>query len=129
MSECNRIALAHDYMYTPTHEAIKYSAKELANTRGKKLLIILTDGHPQYHNKEGYPFSSEVLLDRCIKEHRMAQKFVRNIMCISISDDRHSKDNLKKIFKKGYVEFQGMDKVTDFVLKNFRRTVTQVLRK
>ena len=129
LSECNRIALAHDYMYTPTHEAIKYSAKELANTRGKKLLIILTDGHPQYHNKEGYPFSSEVLLDRCIKEHRMAQKFVRNIMCISISDDRHSKDNLKKIFKKGYVEFQGMDKVTDFVLKNFRRTVTQVLRK
>ena len=129
LSECNRIALAHDYMYTPTHEAIKYSAKELANVRGKKLLIILTDGHPQYHNKEGYPFSSEALVERCVKEHRMAQKFVRNIMCINISDERHSKENLRRIFKKGYVEFQGMDKVNDFVLKNFRRTVTQVLRK
>ena len=59
----------------------------------------------------------------------MAQKFVRNIMCINISDEYRSRENLQRIFKKGYVEFEGMDKVNDFVLKNFRRTVTQVLRR
>ena len=129
LSDCNKIALSNQYLYTPTHEAIKYSARELCNVRGKKLLIILTDGHPQYHNKEGYPFSNDVLVDRCVKEHRMAQKFVRNIMCINISDEYRSRENLQRIFKKGYVEFEGMDKVNDFVLKNFRRTVTQVLRR
>ena len=129
LHDCNKIALAHNYMYTPTHEAIKYSAKELATVHGKKLLIIVTDGHPQYHNKEGYPFSTEVLNNMCSKELRMAQKFCRNIMCINISQEPESKRNLKHIFKKGYVEFAGMSHVNDFVLKNFRRTVTQVLRR
>jgi hypothetical protein len=59
----------------------------------------------------------------------MAQKFCRNIMCINISQEPESKRNLKHIFKKGYVEFAGMSHVNDFVLKNFRRTVTQVLRR
>ena len=59
----------------------------------------------------------------------MAQKFCRNIMCINISDDPASARNLKHIFKKGYVEFNGMEHANDFVLKNFRRTVTQVLRR
>lgn len=129
LSECKQIALSHEYLYTPTHEAIKYSAQELANVRGKKLLIVLTDGHPQYHNKQGYPFTEKILTERCMKEHRLAQKFCRNIMCINISTEPKSKTNLKKIFKKGYVEFEGMEKVNDFVLKNFKRTVLQVLRR
>lgn len=128
LRDCDKIALAHNYMYTPTHEAIKYSAKELATVHGKKLLIIVTDGHPQYHNKEGYPFSAQVLNDMCSKELRLARKFCRNVMCINISNEPESKRNLKHIFKKGYVEFEGMANVSDFVLKNFRRTVTQVLR-
>ena len=36
---------------------------------------------------------------------------------------------LKQIFKKNYVEFPGMEKASEFVLKNFRKTVNDTLRR
>ena len=50
--ECNRINISQeDLGYTPTHEALKYSAKQLGKYSGKKLLIMITDGRPQYHHR------------------------------------------------------------------------------
>jgi Mg-chelatase subunit ChlD len=129
LGECKQISLdGKGYYYTPTHEAIRYTAKQMGNYSGKKLMIIITDGIPQYH-KEGQSFSNEVLINMAQKEYRKAQKYCRNIMCINISNEGRSKENLQQIFKRNYVEFNGMIQAKQFVLKNFRRTVFDTLRR
>ena len=129
-SECNRISLDNKgYYYTPTHEAIRYTARQMGSYSGKKLMIIITDGIPQYHGKNGESYSSAVLINMAQKEYRKAQKYCRNIMCINISQERQAKINLQSIFKRNYVEFNGMVQAKQFVLKNFRRTVFDTLRR
>ena len=115
-------------VFTPTHEALKYSAKQLAKYSGKKLLIMITDGYPQYW-KDAKEFSEQVLVNLTMKEYRKAQRYCRNIMCINVSSEDSSRENLKRIFKKNYVEFPGMEQASKFVLKNFRKTVTATLRR
>ena len=158
--ECNRININRSLGYTPTHEALKYSAKQLGKYSGKKLLIMITDGRPQYHH-DGKAFSEQVLVNLAVKEYRKGQKYCKNMMCINIDPienevekkeelrrelnrlnipivlyppsyldpDNTCKGNLKRIFKKNYVEFPGMEKASEFVLKNFRKTVTATLRR
>ena len=46
-----------------------------------------------------------------------------------LDPDNTCKGNLKRIFKKNYVEFPGMERASEFVLKNFRKTVTATLRR
>ena len=120
----------HKYgmMFTPTHEALRYSAKQLEKYSGKKLLIMITDGYPQYH-RDGKQFSSQALVNLTMKEYRKAQRYCRNIMCINVSSEDSSRENLKRIFKKNYVEFPGMEQASKFVLKNFRKTVNATLRR
>ena len=154
--ECNRINISRSLGYTPTHEALKYSAKQLGKYSGKKLLIMITDGRPQYH-RDGKAFSEQILVNLAVKEYRKGQKYCKNMMCINISPteneveekeelrrelnrlgvpivvnldpDNTCKGNLKRIFKKNYVEFPGMERASEFVLKNFRKTVNATLRR
>jgi len=132
--ECNQINIDADVDYTetkiltPTHEALKYSAKQLAKYSGKKLLIMITDGHPEYW-KDCKQFSEQVLVNLTMKEYRKAQKYCKNMMCINVSSDFGSRENLQRIFKNNYVEFPGMEQASEFVLKNFRKTVTATLRR
>ena len=154
--ECNRINISRSLGYTPTHEALKYSAKQLGKYSGKKLLIMITDGRPQYHH-DGKAFSEQILVNLAVKEYRKGQKYRKNMMCINIEPienevekkeelrrelnrlnvpivvnldpDNTCKGNLKRIFKKNYVEFPGMERASEFVLKNFRKTVTATLRR
>ena len=130
LQECKQISLDNKgYYYTPTHEAIRYAAKQMGSYSGKKLMIIITDGLPQYHGMNGQSYSSEVLVNMAQKEYRKAQKYCRNIMCINISQEQRAKQNLQAIFKRNYVEFNGMIQAKQFVLKNFRRTVFDTLRR
>ena len=127
--ECDRINTdSEDMCLTPTHEALKYSAKQLAKYSGKKLLIMITDGYPQYW-KDAKEFSEQVLVNLTMKEYRKAQRYCRNIMCINVSSEDSSRENLKRIFKKNYVEFPGMEQASKFVLKNYRTTVNATLRR
>jgi len=129
LNECKQISLdGKGYYYTPTHEAIRYTSKQMGAYSGKKLMIIITDGIPQYH-KQGTSYSNAVLINMAQKEYRKAQKYCRNIMCINISNEARSRENLQQIFKRNYVEFNGMIKAKQFVLKNFRRTVFDTLRR
>ncbi len=132
--ECNQINIDADGDYTetkiltPTHEALKYSAKQLAKYSGKKLLIMITDGHPEYW-KDYKQFSEQVLVNLTMKEYRKAKRYCKNMMCINVSSDFGSRENLQRIFKNNYVEFPGMEQANEFVLKNFRNTVTATLRR
>jgi Mg-chelatase subunit ChlD len=115
-------------MYTPTHEAIRYTAKQLSRVSGKKLMILLTDGHPQYH-MNGRSLDNETLVQMAIREQRKAQKIVHSMVCININaGEAVSKENLKRIFKKNYVEFNGMEQAKKFVMKNFKQAVFTALR-
>ena len=128
-NDCKNIGMTtNNYMYTPTHEAIRYTAKQLSRVSGKKLMIILTDGHPQYH-MNGRSLDNETLVQMAIREQRKAQKIVHSMVCININaGEAVSKENLKRIFKKNYVEFNGMEQAKKFVMKNFKQAVFTALR-
>ena len=129
--QCKSIGMSagHSYMYTPTHEAIRYTAKQLSGVSGKKLMILLTDGHPQYH-MNGKSLDNETLVQMAIREQRKAQKIVHSMVCININaGEPTAKSNLKRIFKKDYVEFNGMERAKIFVMKNFKQAVYSALRK
>jgi len=129
--QCKNIGMStgHNYMYTPTHEAIRYTAKQLSKVSGKKLMILLTDGHPQYH-MNGTSLDNETLIQMAIREHRKAQKIVHSMVCININaGESVSKENLQRIFKKNYVEFNGMEQAKTFVMKNFKQAVFTALRR
>ena len=89
---------------------------------------MITDGHPEYW-KDYKQFSEQVLVNLTMKEYRKAQKYCKNMMCINVSSDFGSRENLQRIFKNNYVEFPGMEQASEFVLKNFRKTVTATLRR
>ena len=129
-NECKNIGMSngHSYMYTPTHEAIRYTAKQMSKVSGKKLMILLTDGHPQYH-MNGSSIDNETLIQMAIREQRKAQKIVHSMVCININaGEPVSKENLQRIFKKNYVEFNGMEQAKTFVMKNFKQAVFTALR-
>ena len=152
----------HAYKLVELFSSRYTKAKQLGKYSGKKLLIMITDGRPQYHH-DGNAFSEQVLVNLAVKEYRKGQKYCKNIMCININPnekeerkeiiknivgeniadailrkamdkfinqepDNTCKGNLKRIFKKNYVEFPGMNKASEFVLKSFRKAVTSTLR-
>ena len=105
---------------------------------------MITDGLPQYHHN-GNMLSEKICVNLAVEEYRKGQKYCRNMMCINISPNNNAEKedfkkifgfeppncekNLKRIFKKNYVEFPGMERASEFVLKNFRKTVTATLRR
>ena len=128
--QCKNIGMTTgNYMYTPTHEAIRYTAKQMSGVSGKKLMILLTDGHPQYH-MNGRSLDNETLIQMAIREHRKAQKIVHSMVCVNINaGEPVSKENLQRIFKKNYVEFNGIAQAKTFVMKNFKQAVHTALRR
>jgi hypothetical protein len=131
LHDCNQISTGVDstngYYETPTHEAIKYSARKLKEMRGRnKMLIIITDGYPQF-SKNGTHLSKNVITKLCKDAYRQAQTVTPNILCINIERRSHTaKEMLTDIFGKNYVEFNGMDEASEFVNKTLKRKFVEI---
>ena len=95
--------------------------------RGRnKMLIIITDGYPQF-SKNGTHLSKNVITKLCKDAYRQAQTVTPNILCINIERRSHTaKEMLTDIFGKNYVEFNGMDEASEFVNKTLKRKFVEI---
>ena len=117
------------YYETPTHEAIKYAAKRASEGfYTHKLLIMITDGYPQY-TKKGYQIPHTTLIKMAQKNFKKALQIVPNIMCVSVSGSSGADHLLKEIFtSKRLVSFNNMMQARDFIEKDMKRRLVEVLK-
>jgi len=113
---------------TPTHLAIRYSADMIKRMKGrKKLLIIITDGHPQYYDN-----NKRVNVNVLIKLGKKAMvKGLRkcpNIMTMLINPSYYDKECCKKIFGRRLMTVDNMEEGSEFIVNKFKRLVVEVLK-
>lgn len=130
LADCKQITVrAHgDFYETPTHEALLYSARKLKNDRARhKLLILITDGYPQY-TKKGYSIPKSTLTKMTKKALRKSLEVVPSMMCINISQSWYGTEILNEIFGKRLVTLGSMDKASEFIQTQVRQTIVRVMR-
>jgi len=113
---------------TPTHLAIDYAVRTAKRMRGwKKLIIILTDGQPQYH-KNNYKFHRKQLIAMSQKSMQRALKHTPNIMCIHIGE-RNELSLMREIFGSRFMHTGSMNEASERIIKEFRSLVVRTMLK
>lgn len=113
---------------TPTHLAIKYATTTAKKMKGqKKLVIILTDGHPQYY-KNNYRFNLPQLITMSQKSMQRALKHTPNIMCIHIGE-RSELPLMQRIFGSRFMHTGSMNEASERIIKEFRSLVVRTMLK
>ena len=113
---------------TPTHLAIDYAVRTAKRMRGwKKLIIILTDGQPQYH-KNNYKFYLKQLVAMSQKSMQRALKHTPNIMCIHIGA-RSELPLMRQIFGSRFMHTGSMNEASERIIKEFRTLVVRTMLK
>ena len=127
-ADLSKIGDSNDYMFTPTHEALVFSAKQLRGQAGrKKLMIMITDGVPQYY-KNQMEIPAGTLHKMCKTALKKSLRITPRIMCIDITNHYRYSEMLKDIFGRRLVTLDGMDSASKFVIKEFRKIVSEVMR-
>jgi hypothetical protein len=118
----------HDgYPLTPTHLAIQYSGNMIRAMPGrKKLLIIITDGYPQFV-KNNTELSTDVLCQMAHKEMLKALRKCPNIVGMLITPSSQAKDYCKTIFGKRFLVVENMNEGAKVITKQFQKIVAGVL--
>ena len=137
IKEVGMISLTPSFQLTPTHLALEYSSKQLSDMKGnKKLLIIITDGMPEYRSND-YLIPVGNMIKMSKKSLYYALRKTPNIMCILVGkrngtrfyDNTDPNSIMTNIFgKKRYMRYDDMDAVSERVIKEFRRLVIRTLR-
>ena len=126
--DLHKVTNVGDYMFTPTHEALIFSAKQLRGQEGrKKLMIMITDGVPQYYKKQ-YEIPAGTLHKMCKTALKKSLRISPRIMCIDITGHWKYSEMLKDIFGKRLISLEDMDSASKFVVKEFRKMVAEVMR-
>ena len=113
---------------TPTHLAIDYAVRTAKRMRGeKKLIIILTDGHPQYH-KNNYRFYLKQLITMTQKSLQRALKHTPNIMCIHIGE-KSEIPLMREIFGSRFIHTNGVNEASERIIKEFKTLVIRTMLK
>jgi Mg-chelatase subunit ChlD len=112
---------------TPTHLAIKYASMTAKKMKGhKKLIIILTDGHPQYH-KNKHKFYLGQLIKMSQKAMIKALRQNPNIMCVHLGRSG-SIGMMTQIFgAKRFIHTGSMNEASETVIKKFRELIMRTM--
>jgi Mg-chelatase subunit ChlD len=126
--DLDKIGDASSYLFTPTHEALIFSAKQLRGQEGrKKLMIMITDGVPQYY-KNQFEIPAGTLHKMCKTALKKSLRISPRIMCIDITNHWKYSEMLKEIFGRRLITLDGMNSASKFVIKEFRKIVSEVMR-
>lgn len=135
--------------FTPTHLALDYSAKQISKMKGrKKILILLTDGNPEYSNNN-YKLKRNILSTMCKKAFLKTKRTTENVIilhvggrgCGSTSSKKQCKyapyNYCNSCYSKMYLEecfgvknvtsVPDMDEASSKIVQQFRTIVSKAL--
>lgn len=114
--------------YTPTHFGIEQGEKELRKMSGKrKLLIVLTDGYPQY-KKNGVQIRSDVTCKETIVAYKKAIKTTPNITIIGFGNEIYNSSYMSRMFGNKYIRCRGIQDVENFMVNNLRKEIIRCMK-
>jgi hypothetical protein len=123
--DVKKITVHNSYNYTPTHMAIEYSNKMLKGMKGrKKLLLILTDGVPNYRSDRNR-VSIRNYRTICRKSLGRALKTTPNILFVVIKE-RNLKLMAHYFDSKRIIPASTMQTAVETVISNFKRVIMSV---
>jgi len=114
--------------FTPTHFGIEQGEKELRKMSGKrKLLIVLTDGYPQY-KKNGVQIRTDVTCKETIKAYKKAIKTTPNITIVGFGNEIYHSSLMSKMFGNKYIRCKGILDVENFMVNSLRKEIIRCMK-
>tara|TARA_R110000824_G_scaffold113272_2_gene262960 strand:- start:2457 stop:4175 length:1719 start_codon:yes stop_codon:yes gene_type:complete len=117
------------FCMTPTHLALDYASRVLKTMKGrKKLIIVITDGAPQYQSW-GYNISPKTLLGMNKKAVLKARRLANEMVVLSVGTDRYATNNLKFSFGRNRViPVDNMVEGSRLIVNKFKMAVLDTLK-
>ena len=113
--------------YTPTHFGIEAGSKELASMSGRrKLLVVITDGFPNYHNN-GTKVRTDATAAATIKSYKKALRTTPNIAVVGVGFGNNSM--MSNMFGNKYISCRSMNEVGRFMTTTLRREIVRVMKR
>ena len=131
LEDCKNISVYNQMncAQTPTHLALDYSARQIKKMKGrKKLVIMLTDGLPNYSNNN-YKMSRTQNMKMTAKSLLKLRRATPHIMIILVGGRWGAKEYMENIFgKRRLMTVSSIDLAADKVVNEFRALVTKSLQ-
>ena len=113
--------------YTPTHFGIEAGSKELAKMNGRrKLLVVITDGYPNYHNN-GVKVRTDATASATIKSYKKALRTTPNIAVVGVGFGNNSM--MSNMFGNKYISCRSMNEVGRFMTTTLRKEIVRVMKR
>jgi uncharacterized protein YegL len=120
IKDVEKITADGSYGLTPTHMGLEYSGRMLKKMKGdKKLLILITDGMPNYY-KNGIKIQSVHYNKVCKKSLQKVLRITPNVLCIVVNEGNISYEFKKLFGEKRMIYVKNMNKAFDTVVKQFK---------
>jgi hypothetical protein len=131
IDDCDKITCENKerFALTPTHLALDYASRILKTMSGrKKLLILITDGQPQYQSWN-YNISTKTLLKMNKKAVLKARRYANEIVVLSVGVDFWGNHVLKEVFGKSkVVSVRDMSDGGRILVNKFKLAVLDTLK-
>ena len=125
IKDAKKISVVPQYYLTPLHMGLEYSTKMLKEMRGeKKLLILITDGYPNY-SKNDSDIPQSIYNKQCKKSLQKVLKITPNVICFLVGQEHSGiKRIMTEIFtSKRFITVPTMEKASQNIVKKFRHFI------
>ena len=113
--------------YTPTHFGIEAGSRELAKMNGRrKLLIVITDGFPNYHNN-GTKVRTDATVSATIKAYKKSMRTTPNIAIVGVGF--LNVEYMRRMFGNKYISCRSMKEVGRFMTTTLSREIVRVMKR
>ena len=131
LKDCKNISVYNQMncAQTPTHLALDYSARQVKKMKGrKKLVIMLTDGLPNYSNNN-YKMSRTQNMKMTAKSLLKLRRATPHIMVILVGGRWGAKEYMENIFgRRRLMAVSSIDLAADRVVSEFKSLVAKSLQ-
>ena len=131
LEDCKKISVYNQMncAQTPTHLALDYSARQVKKMKGrKKLVIMLTDGLPNYSNNH-YKMSKTQNMKMTAKSLLKLRRATPHIMVILVGGRWGAKEYMESIFgRRRLMTVSSIDLAADKVVNEFKALVAKSLQ-
>ena len=128
IKDVSKISCDRNYFATPTHMGLEYTRRMLKEMKGnQKLVIIVTDGTPNYYSKRRRVAKNEYM-KQCKKSMQKLLGETRNVVCIAIMPNKYQLKRVEYLFGKSRViNVDRWHYAAENIIKQFKRIVVSVL--